>query len=98
MSFYKQQSSKTEVLEVLSITSAELTRCCSAPVEKDGRYLGGKRCDLRVSWDTLGETALLSWSASSRGDIASPGTKEPVDAIILSLPLNIGVEIPAECS
>ena len=51
---------------------------------------------LRIPWDTLGETFAPSWSASGRGGIAAPGTKEPVNTVALPYPLSTGAETPAE--
>ena len=90
MSFYKQQSSKTGVLEVHTKAGVEFGRHCNAPVEKDPL--------LRIPWDALGETFPPSWSASGRGGIAPQGTRELVDAIALPCPLNIGAETPAKGS
>ena len=58
------------------MTNEEPSGCCSAPVEKEGRVPRSRQHHPRIPWDTLRETVPPSWSASWRGGIASPGTKE----------------------
>ena len=68
------------------MAGVEPGRHCNAPSG------GGKRPIRQhglISWDTLGETVSLSWSASGRGVIASQGTKEPEGTIAFPCPLSL---------
>ena len=82
MSFYNQQSSKAGVLEVCAVVVWRLVG--SAVLLWRRRAETGRQVhDLRIAWDTLGETFLSSWSITWRGGIASQGKKEPMGTIAL---------------
>ena len=67
MSFYYQQSSKTDTLEACAMAGVEPSKHSTAAVDKEGRGPGTDR----ISLDALGEMFPPSWSASGSGGIVS---------------------------
>lgn len=81
-SFYKQQSSKSEVLEVPAISGVMPGGLNHALVGKEGRGPSGY-CGPRIPWVTPGETVPLLESPFGRGGMAYLETKELVGTIEL---------------
>ena len=90
-SFYKQWSSKSEVLEVCAITRVMSSRLSSAPVVKKGRGLADPL-------DHQGRKSSPSWNAFGRGDITFLGKKELVGTNCATLSTSTGTKTPAEGS
>lgn len=72
-----QEVLKPLELKEWSVRSARCGRCetqwfCSAPMKKERRPSGRGQAP-RSPWGTLGESVILSWSASGRGIIVSMG-------------------------
>lgn len=57
--FYEQRSTKSEVLEVCTITGVVPARLRDAPSGEGGRKPRSKQCDLRIPLVTWGETVTL---------------------------------------
>ena len=58
----------------------------------------GGQHDMRITWNTLGETVPPSQGTSGRGGSASHRRKDSIGIIAFSHPLSIGAEAPAEDS